>query len=51
MTGLGIYGAMLMDDYRYGGPFLAPMKEDRTVAEIDCTKPRPPDLVGNIKCK
>jgi hypothetical protein len=42
---------MLMDDYRYGGPFLAPMKEDRTVAEIDCTKPRPPDLVGNIKCK
>jgi hypothetical protein len=51
MTGLGIYGAMLMDDYRYGGPFLPPMKADRTVAEIDCTKPPPADLVGNIKCK
>jgi hypothetical protein len=51
MTGLAIYGAMLADEQRFTAPVGAPMREDRTVVEVDCTKPLPADLVGNLKCK
>ena len=52
MTGVGIYAAMLMDDRQHNGPFFPlPMKEDRTVEEVDCTKPIPEELIGNLKCR
>ncbi len=54
MTGVGIYAAMLMDEQQYNGGgsfFPLPMREDRKVAEVDCTKPIPEELIGNIKCR
>jgi hypothetical protein len=51
MTGAGIYGAMLLDDFRHPGPFVSRMREDRTVVEVDCTRALPEGIVGNIKCK
>jgi hypothetical protein len=54
MTGVGIYAAMLMDEHQHngGGSLLPlPMREDRMVAEVDCTRPIPEELIGNIKCK
>lgn len=50
-TGAGIYGAMLLDDLNHPGPFFPRMKEDRTIAEVDCTKPIPPETLGNIRCR
>jgi hypothetical protein len=43
-----------MDEHQHNGgaPLLPlPMREDRTVAEVDCTKPIPEELIGNIKCR
>ena len=54
MTGVGIYAAMLLDEHQYnGGAPLLPlqMRENRTVEEVDCTKPIPEELIGNIKCR
>jgi hypothetical protein len=54
MTGVGIYAAMLMDEHQYNGGaplFPLPMREDRKVAEVDCTKPIPEELIGNIRCR
>jgi hypothetical protein len=50
-TGAGIYGAMLLDDLGRAGPYFPAMKEDRTIAEVDCSKPIPPDTLGNIRCR
>jgi hypothetical protein len=52
MTGVGIYAAMLMDERQHNGPlFPAPMREDRKVEEVDCTRPVPEELIGNLRCK
>ncbi len=51
LTGAAIYGAMLADEQRFSGPLVAPMREGRSVSEVDCTKPLPADLTGNLKCK
>lgn len=51
LTGAAIYGAMLMDERGHPGLIPAPMREDRTIVEVDCTQALPPDIVGNIRCR
>lgn len=51
LTGAAIYGAMLMDERGHPGLRPMPMREDRTIVEVDCTQPLPADIVGNIRCR